>query len=143
MGGATAMQCADLDLPKSVKGIIEDCGFTNCYEEFLWRAKKVTGIAPKLSLKGIGVFMKLFAGYGLKDSCSLESCKNAKVPMMFIHGNADKVVPFEMGVACYEACTTEKEFVEFDGCEHARAYYHDSELYVNAVNRFIDKHKNH
>ena len=143
MGGATAMQCADLDLPKSVKGIIEDCGFTNCEEEFAWRAKKVAGFAPKLTLKGIGLYMKIFAGYGLKDSCSLKSCQNAKVPMMFIHGNVDKVVPYEMGIACYEACVTEKEFVEFDNCEHAQAFYHDSELYINAVNRFIDKHKNH
>lgn len=141
MGGATAMQTANLDLPKSVKGIIEDCGFTTCREEFLWRARTVIKHTPKWALEGIGLYMKIFAGYGLEDSSSLVACKEAKVPMMFIHGNADEVVPVEMAYACYEACTTEKELVIIEGCAHARAHYHAREQYMEAFTRFVNKYK--
>ena len=142
MGGATAMQTANLDLPSSVKGIFEDCGFTTCREEFLWRSRTIIKSTPKWALEGIGLYMKVFAGYGLGDSSSLISCKEAKVPMMFIHGNADTVVPVEMAYECYDACTTEKELVIVDGCMHARAHYHAREQYMDAVTRFIEKHKN-
>ena len=142
MGGATAMQTANLDLPKSVKGIIEDCGFTTCREEFLWRARTVVKKAPAWAMEGIGLYMKVFAGYGLGDSSSIIACKEAKVPMMFIHGNADQVVPVEMAYQCYEACTTEKELVIVEGCAHARAHYHAREQYMEAVSRFVDKYKN-
>ena len=141
MGGATAMQTANLDLSQSVKGIIEDCGFTTCREEFLWRARTVVKNTPKWALEGIGLYMKVFAGYGLDDSSSLVSCKEAKVPMMFIHGNADEVVPVEMAYECYEACTTEKELVIVEGCAHARAHYHAREQYMEAFTRFVNKHK--
>ncbi len=141
MGGATAMQTANLDLPASVKGIIEDCGFTTCREEFIWRARTVIKNTPKWALEGIGLYMKVFAGYGLDDSSSLVACKEAKVPMMFIHGNADNVVPIEMAYACYEACTTEKELVVIEGCAHARAHYHARAQYMEAVTCFINKYK--
>ncbi|MBQ4072868.1 MAG: alpha/beta hydrolase [Clostridia bacterium] len=141
MGGATAMQTANLALPSSVKGIIEDCGFTTCREEFLWRARTVVKCTPKWAIEILGLYIKVFAGYGLEDSSSLIACKEAKVPMMFIHGNADDVVPVEMAYECYNACTTEKELVIVEGCKHARAHYHAREQYMNAVKGFIAKHK--
>ena len=141
MGGATAMQTANLDLPSSVKGIIEDCGFTTCKEEFLWRSRTVIKHTPAWAIEILGLYMKVFAGYGLEDSSSLISCKEAKVPMLFIHGNADDVVPVEMAYACYEACTTDKELVIVEGCKHARAHYHAREQYMNAVKSFVGKHK--
>lgn len=141
MGGATAMQTANLDLPSSVKGIIEDCGFTTCRAEFLWRARTVVKWTPKWAIEILGLYMKVFAGYGLEDSSSLIACKEAKVPMMFIHGNADEVVPVEMAYECYEACTTDKELVIVEGCKHARAHYHARDQYMDAVKGFINKHK--
>ena len=141
MGGATAMQTANLELPTSVKGIIEDCGFTTCKDEFIWRARTVVKSTPKWAIEILGLYMKVFAGYGLEDSSSLISCKEAKVPMMFIHGNADDVVPVEMAYECYEACTTEKELVIIEGCKHARAHYHAREQYMEAFTRFVNKYK--
>lgn len=141
MGGAIAMQTANLDLPVSVKGIFEDCGFTTCKEEFLWRARTVVKSTPKWAIEILGLYMKAFAGYGLEDSSSVVSCREAKVPMMFIHGDADEVVPVEMAYECWQACTTEKELVIVEGCKHARAHYHAREQYMDAVSRFVNKYK--
>ncbi len=141
MGGATAMQMANLDLSERVSGIFEDCGYTTCREEFLWRGRTVVKNTPDWAIAPLGVYMKVFAKYGLDDSSSVTACKEAKVPMMFIHGDVDKVVPVEMAYACYEACTTEKELVIIEGAEHAQAHYHAREKYMQAVDSFVNKHK--
>ncbi len=141
MGGATAMQMASLEIGENVKGIIEDCGYTTCKEEFLWSGKQVVENIPEWTLAPLGIYMKLFAKYGLEDSSSVASCAQAKVPMMFIHGDIDKTVPVSMAKDCYNACTTEKELVIIEGAEHAEAHFHARELYMEKVVGFINKYK--
>ena len=51
---------------------------------------------------------KLRAGYDLEAS-AVKQVEKSKTPMLFIHGDADTFVPFEMLDEVYNAAKVEKE----------------------------------
>lgn len=140
MGGATAMQASCLALPKNVRGIIEDCGYTSVKEEFEFQLRRVIGFVPRLTLKIIGTMMKKIAGYGIDDINSIDAVRESKAPILFIHGDSDIFVPTEMVYRVYDACTTEKELYIVPDCAHAMAEFKGGEEYYKRVNDFILKH---
>ena len=62
--------------------------------------------------------------------------KNAKIPVIFIHGDADDFVPCDMSSRLYEACVTQKKFVVIHGAGHGLAFPIDQEGYVEALRQF-------
>ncbi|MBE6022492.1 MAG: alpha/beta hydrolase [Cellulosilyticum sp.] len=60
--------------------------------------------------------------------------------MLFTHGTADQLVPFEMLDRVYEAPRGEKEKQVFEGAGHVMAYRKEPERYWNGVYDFIEKH---
>ena len=66
--------------------------------------------------------------------------KNAKVPVLFIHGATDDFVPTTMVFELYEACTSEKDLLIVDDAEHAESYKKDPASYEAKVKEFMDKY---
>ena len=48
---------------------------------------------------------RIFAGYHLKEYSTLDALKTNKIPILFVHGDADRFVPVEMTYENYNACT--------------------------------------
>lgn len=142
MGAATAMMVNNHSPRKQVKLIIEDCGFTNAYEQ--------VGIKVKTIMKGhnaphvvmmINFFCKVFSKYDLKkDADPLGTMKNAVNPVLFVHGEEDDLVPFYMCGKLYEACPVEKDIFTVPGATHAYCYYDAKEEYDQKITEFIKKH---
>ena len=61
----------------------------------------------------------------------------AKIPVLFMHGDADSFVPCSMVHELYEACKTEKKLVIIKGAGHVESCYRDPELYQGAIEEFI------
>jgi pimeloyl-ACP methyl ester carboxylesterase len=61
-------------------------------------------------------------------------------PTLFIHGEADDFVPFEMVLRLYEACASEKELYTVPGAAHAGAYDTDPAEYERRIRNFLDKY---
>ena len=51
---------------------------------------------------------KLRAGYDLEEASAVKQVAKSKTPMLFIHGDADTFVPFEMLDEVYNAAKVEK-----------------------------------
>ena len=64
----------------------------------------------------------------------------SKVPILFIHGGADKFVPTRMVHELYAAAPGSKELLIVPEAEHAGAAYTDTEKYWTAVFDFAAKH---
>ena len=62
--------------------------------------------------------------------------EKAKVPIIFLHGDADDFVPCYMSERMYEACPTPKRFVKVEGAGHGLAYIIDGEGYLKALEQF-------
>lgn len=141
MGCATVLLMSSSDRIKdNVKFIIADCGFTSAWNQFEFNLKSwhvpafpVLNVANGCS--------KIIAGYDFKDTNTIECVKNAKVPILFIHGSEDDFVPTYMCDELYNACNSEyKEKHIIEGAWHAESYKVSPDEYEGYVKGFIDRY---
>ncbi len=57
----------------------------------------------------VNLVSEIIAGFGLKEVSIPEIMKRNKIPVLFIHGDADNYVPMWMTIKNYEACAAPKE----------------------------------
>ncbi len=150
MGGATVSAASSEDiLPKSVVGIIDDCGYSSAWEQMVYVVENSMHLPGKLCVSLGNLWCRLLAEYNLRNVDICAQVANCSVPMMFIHGNKDDFVPFEFGKKLFEAAGKKgddgrytdgfsKQFVEFDGAVHACSYVADTEMYEQRINEFLD-----
>ena len=70
---------------------------------------------------------------------NLANDKNAKRPILFIHGGRDALVPVTMQKELFDACPTKKEILTVENAVHAQSYYTDPRAYEAAVEKFISE----
>ncbi len=139
MGAATIMQASDQDLP-NVVGVIEDCGFTTCYDELSYLMRSVVKIPTKPVISSLGVLTKAFLDLDIKASDSREALKNTKYPFLFIHGGRDNFVPTEMVQECYDACGSEdKKLIIYDEARHTQSHFKYPEKYEKDIFEFAER----
>ena len=63
--------------------------------------------------------------------------KNARVPVIFIHGETDDFVPCDMSRTLYAACPTKKALFTVPDAGHGLSYVIDNEGYFVAVRAFF------
>lgn len=142
MGAATVMLVNNTSPQEQVKVIIEDCGFTNALEEVAatireMKLRRSAGIISKVA----NIYCRAISKYDLKkDADPLGTMANAKNPVLFIHGEEDTLVPFEMCQRLYDACPAPKDIFTVPGATHAYSYYDAKEEYDAKVKAFIEKY---
>lgn len=141
MGAATVMMMSSHDeLPTNVKMIVEDCGYTSAWNEFYLKANELKLPGTKLLLNCVNEINKRKAGYDIKTIQPIESIKNAKVPMLFVHGSGDTFVPFFMVHELYEAYGGPyKDLLVIEGAGHARCSVKGWDEYEKKLDEFLNK----
>ena len=137
MGASTVMIAAGKELPKNVVGCLADCGFTSA-KEIISTVMKKMGLPPKLLYPFARLGGLVFGHFDVDESSAIESMKNARIPVFFIHGDDDRYVPYEMSVKNFEACASHKRLVTVPGAGHGLAYPADVERYISEVRDFFD-----
>ncbi len=140
MGAATVMMAVGEDIPGNVVCAIEDCGFTSIWDEFSHQIGEMfhLPIFPFLHVSQLCV--KRHQDLDFKKASSIEALKRSKTPMLFVHGEADDFVPFEMVHKCYEAFDGEKDMLTIPGAGHAYAVNADPVKYWEKVWEFVGKY---
>lgn len=139
MGGATVLMSTGLKLPKQVRGAVADCAFTSAWEVFSSVLKTMYHMPAFPVMQIADRMARREAGYGLDECNAREEVKKARIPILFIHGDADTFVPCSMVYELYEACGSEKDLLIIKGAAHAEAYYKDTSSYEQAVERLIER----
>lgn len=139
MGAATVMNVAGENPPSQVKAIIEDCGYTSVWDVFSTHLD-LNDFENQIALHMASFVTKLRAGYYLEDDQPIEQIKKSQTPTLFIHGDQDQFVPFEMLDQLYNAATCEKQKLVIEGAGHANSCSVDSDLYYQTVFAFIENH---
>ena len=109
MGASTVMMVSGEDVPLNVKAIIEDCGYTSARINFFYKIKNMYRIPSFPVLNICSLISKLKANYFIEEASSIKQIKKSKIPILFIHGDKDKFVPFYMHNELYEACNSKKK----------------------------------
>ncbi len=134
MGATTVLMTAGMELPENVKGVVADCAFTSPHE--IWKYvvqdklhipydKARSKYADKLSRKK--------SGFGTNEYSTIDAMKVCKIPVLFVHGTSDRLVPIEMTYKNYLACSAAKKLLVVPGAEHGMSYIVNSEIYEEAV----------
>ncbi len=139
MGASTVLMASGEELPKNVKAIIADCGYTSEWDEFRQEAD-VLHIPWFPVLNASSAISKVRDGYDFKQASAVEQVKKSHTPTLFIHGSEDELVPYGMLNELYSAANCEKEILTIQGAGHALSSSVAPELYWNTVEKFLEKH---
>lgn len=136
MGATTVMlACGREDLPDNVVGAVADCGFASAKRviiPFIDRMK----LPSKLFYPFVRLGAWLFAGVDIEKETALKSMAKSKIPIVFFHGESDKMVACQDSIDCYNACTVQKRLVTYTDTGHGMCYLVDKERYVQEIKDF-------
>ena len=136
MGASTVLMASGMDLPQQVKGIWADCGFSSA-EEILRHTIRRRRMPEGPAFLAARLGGKIFGGLDIHEYSALEAVKQAKVPILLIHGEADTMVPCEMAHALKEACAAPVTLLTVPGAPHGICYYVDNDAYCAAVEKLV------
>ncbi|MEG0264347.1 MAG: alpha/beta hydrolase [Erysipelotrichaceae bacterium] len=142
MGAATVMMASGEKLPKNVKAVIEDCGYTTAYEMFKDQLKERFSLPEFPFLPAAQVFAKVRAGFNFSDASAIDQIKKTKLPILFIHGGSDDYVPTRMGLELYKSYKGPKQLLIIKGAGHGASADVDPDKYYKTVFHFIDTYVN-
>lgn len=131
MGAATVMQMSSR-CPENVKFIVEDSGYQNA------RASLKHQIGPLY--QPMRLMNRAVARYDIDDSDVTESLLRSRIPMLFVHGEEDRLVPFENGPRLYELYEGEKDCLFQPGTRHIETMYTSPQEYAAKLDSFVEKY---
>lgn len=140
MGGATVLMTSGEDLPPNVKAIISDCAYTSVKDQLEYQLKRMYHLPSFPILQSTSLLTKIKAGYFFGEASALDQVKKSKTPILFIHGDEDSFVPYEMVNRLYESCASEKDIFIVPKAQHGTAYRDDRDGYEKKVTEFINKY---
>lgn len=138
MGAATVLMASCLDLPENVAGIVADSGYTSP-GEIIRTVLRRRGLPPGPMYPLIRLSARLFGRFDPDAASVREAVSAARVPILFIHGQADQLVPCSMAREMYEACAGEKELITVPGAGHGLAYVVDTPGVSAVLENFYGK----
>ncbi|MCR4754873.1 MAG: alpha/beta hydrolase [Lachnospiraceae bacterium] len=138
MGAATVYLAAAKGLPKQVKGLIYDCGYSTAEAQMFHIAKKSMGLPDPLlwyMLQFIKPVAFFFCGFSINSASPILASRNMTLPILFVHGAKDSVVPVKMGRRLYHATirTDYRRMLIVPDADHTYSYVYDKTGYENAI----------
>lgn len=137
MGAATVLMAAGSGLPKNVVCIVADCGYTSPKAII----KKVIRemhypIFPTYALVRLGGM--LFGGFDIEEYSAVQAMEKCDIPVLFIHGDDDRLVPCDMGRENHRHCRAEgKKLLIVPNAGHGMSYMSDKRAYLGTVSEFL------
>lgn len=140
MGAAAVLMASGEELPSNVKCIIEDSAYTSVCEEFAYQLKNKYKL-PKFPILYLAeIICKIKAGFTFREASAVNQVKKCKLPILFIHGELDKLVPTSMAYKLFKEAKGYKEILIIPKAGHGICASVGNELYWNKIFSFIYKY---
>lgn len=140
MGATTVMNVSGEEIPSQVKLAIEDCGFTSVWDILKYQMNEIFDLPSFPLLNITNIITQIKCGYSFKQADTRQQLANAKIPILFIHGNLDTFVPFYMLDELYDSANCPKEKLVIKDAWHGVSSKVDPLTYWNKVKSFIHKY---
>lgn len=139
MGGAAVCQAAgEQGLPPQVRCVVADCALARAWDG-LAGAAELAGVPehPMLDLASL-VFACHRGGYRLTCADATRAVAHARVPMLFVHGTRDALVPPQASRDLRAACAdADAELLLVEGAGHCESCLAHPDGYWAAVGRLL------
>lgn len=141
MGAATALIMAGSpEVSDHIKAVVSDSAYTTAYEMFGDKITEWFHLPAVLFVDSACVMLRLRGGYDLRDASPLRAVEGSRVPILFIHGDEDKMIDVNMSYELYDAAACEKELFIVEGAGHAQAQDKDPEAYYGKIEDFLSRY---
>lgn len=136
MGATTVMLTSELDLPRQVKGVIADCGFTSIADIGNHVIKNNLNIRLPVPKRAIDKLCKKRFQTGAGEFSTVQALQNTSLPVLLVHGQEDCFVPVRMSYENFGACKGPRELLIVPEADHGMSYYKDPTRYESTVLAF-------
>ena len=141
MGAATVMMAAGKSKSQNLVAVVEDCGYTSAFKMFSMQLKIIFNLPSFPIMNIVDVVSKFETGSAVSEAAPIRQVPNINVPILFIHGTEDKLVPYYMMQELYDACHAPiKEMFIVEGAGHADAKAVNSTVYFNRIFSFLNQY---
>ncbi len=138
MGAATVLMASALPLPKSLAGIVADCPYTSP-EAILKKVSRDLHYPTALAYPLLKLSARLFGHFSLEGVSAAEAITHSPVPILLLHGEDDRFVPFSMSREIQAACPERVTLVSFPGAGHGLSFLADQPRYEREVREFLSR----
>lgn len=139
MGATTVMLASAEKMPKNVKAVLADCGYTSG-KEIIRKVMNDLKYPANLLFPFVKIGARLFGGFDICEANAFAAMEKCKLPIIFYHGSGDDFVPCEMSIRNYNACTEKnKKLVIIDDAAHGLCYPANSEKYISELKSFFQE----
>lgn len=142
LGGATALLLSAKDsLPTQVKCFISDCSFSRLTKLFdCQTGGKLPGFISRPLYGVLDMLTKRKAGFSIFDAVPVKAVGKSGLPTLFVHGDADPLIPVEMCKELFDSKVGLKEIRLFPGAAHGVSYYTDPSAFAKTCFDFADRY---
>ena len=141
MGAATVMMAAGKSKSQNLVAVVEDCGYTSAFKMFSMQLKIIFNLPSFPIMNIVDIVSKLETGASISEAAPIRQVNNINVPILFIHGTEDKLVPSYMMQELYDACRAPiKEMFTVEGAGHADAKNINPTVYFNRIFSFLNQY---
>lgn len=136
MGAATVLMASELELSKNVCCILADCPYASP-AGIITKVAGDMGYPRKLAFPVIRLGAWLFGRLNVCESSAGEAVKQAKIPILLIHGEDDRFVPCDMSREIYQGCGSPAQLHTFPDAGHGLCYILDPRRYEKICVDFL------
>lgn len=140
MGAATVMMTTGESLPSCVAFAVEDCGYTSVYDAYACKIPQMVHLPAFPIIDILRHAIKRKVGFDIKEASALEQVRKSSISTLFLHGEADTVVPVRMVRELYANAACEKDIRIFGRADHAMCPLLYPEEYWGKVWEFAEKY---
>ena len=136
MGAATVLMASELELPSSVCGIIADSPYS-APGAIIEKVCRNHHYPMKICRPALYLAARLWGRFDLKQCTATDAVRYAKVPILLIHGEDDRLVPWTMSQEIAVACGSPVTVEIFPDAGHGLCYVNAPRKYEQAVVSFL------
>lgn len=148
MGAATALMHAELnEKNKRVAFYIADSSYSD-FETLLasqmeQRLNLPGKVLTRLLLPYANVVAYFNSSFTFHQASPIRAVRNITTPVLYIHGEADKLVPAHMALELYNATKGPRQIYLFPHAGHVAAIFDDRDRYGGVVQNFVHSVEQH
>jgi len=139
MGGATALLLATNE--PLVSAVVEDSGYAELRDVLDAQLPKQSGL-PGFFTPGMVAIARPLLGldlYAIRPIDGVPALATRRMPLLVIHGDADKLIPDTHGQRIASAYGAGVETLFVPGAGHVRSYEADPDAYMSRVSDFFNR----
>lgn len=141
MGATSVVMASGLSLPDNVRLICADCPYSSPRDIIRYVVKRWYK-CPNFLWAVIRISALVYGHLRFpRDITAANAVKNAKIPILLIHGESDYFVPKEMSEEIRQSNPEYTERFTFPRAQHGLSYFSDPERYTAILRDFIQRHR--